>query len=973
MGQGFDPYYKWLGIPPKDQPADHYRLLGLSQFESDLQVIEAAADRQMTFVRTFQNGPHSERSQQLLNELAAAKVTLLRPEKRAIYNAALREQLVAKQQPAVPPPSPPPSPPLPGPVNTPALISHASRFAPAPQTQLTGPTAQPLAVAELGATGSAEAHRAANASSKWFLLLIVCVTALVGSGVFLWLFDEIEANVAQQSEPTSSRDEATPAATSATVENPNAEKPNDQTTGETNAKPVPAAINIDKPAVAAKPAIDRREVIELPSIATERMEPSEKIDLLNWVSPKRDTLTGNWQLVDGQLQVALATQSGGIPVAGGSPLIQLPRVPQREIYRLKIEATRTAGTGSLFVILPHDGKPHALQFDGVGHRFCWPIEGDKNAWSMRAWEFPDNKSASLTLLVSERIWIVPKAVSIFQFPINQALVWKGVVGSRPDAICLGAHNAAFQIHRLEYTEYETVLTAGPPSLETPAAKSIAPLRSDDPPLDPPAEESLARAFRHVDDCHARFFKQATSLEESTVVTRCMILQSREGARNAVEAYALLRRAAQYASELGDVVLAVRAIDDLAVLYQIDFEQDMAAVLKVAVVNCKQNTQRAEAIEFLSSQATAAKGLNQPTAEKLYREAAIELARAAGDLRTLEKLAEPPVAANEAPKRRAAPAVRAAVPGDAQRAISLGEIQRRFANNYEQAKGNGVAFCLFLRDQANEDSYGVAERYVLHEESIRLALQWGQWSVALSEIDRLGEEYQVDAYVRKIATIHRVQERVLDKSAREALIKALREQVALAIEKEQFNEAYEWHRECLGAAKNLSNAIEVARELRTQARDILVLIELHNGFVAAEKALKTSPGERSANVTKARYLCFIRGDWALGLNILALQGDSQLRQAAQMELSTSETSNVASLLALADGWYLLGETSTASTMVERNAMRRRASYWYELAIPNLENNDRIRAVQRSSKYPFKAKQADDVLQNLAEPDSEKAGK
>ncbi len=36
----FAPYHKWLGIPPADQPANHYRLLGLNLFESDPDVID---------------------------------------------------------------------------------------------------------------------------------------------------------------------------------------------------------------------------------------------------------------------------------------------------------------------------------------------------------------------------------------------------------------------------------------------------------------------------------------------------------------------------------------------------------------------------------------------------------------------------------------------------------------------------------------------------------------------------------------------------------------------------------------------------------------------------------------------------------------------------------------------------------------------------------------------------------------------
>ena len=43
MSTSFDPYHKWLGIPPDQQPAHHYRLLGIGLFESDADVIEAAA------------------------------------------------------------------------------------------------------------------------------------------------------------------------------------------------------------------------------------------------------------------------------------------------------------------------------------------------------------------------------------------------------------------------------------------------------------------------------------------------------------------------------------------------------------------------------------------------------------------------------------------------------------------------------------------------------------------------------------------------------------------------------------------------------------------------------------------------------------------------------------------------------------------------------------------------------------------
>jgi hypothetical protein len=93
MSNGFDAYHKWLSIPPHDQPPNHYRLLGLGLFESDPDVVAAAADRQMAHVQTYKTGPHSELSQKLLNEISAAKLCLLRPGKKAAYDEQLRQQL----------------------------------------------------------------------------------------------------------------------------------------------------------------------------------------------------------------------------------------------------------------------------------------------------------------------------------------------------------------------------------------------------------------------------------------------------------------------------------------------------------------------------------------------------------------------------------------------------------------------------------------------------------------------------------------------------------------------------------------------------------------------------------------------------------------------------------------------------------------------------------------------------------------
>jgi len=91
--EGFDAYRVWLGISPRDQPPNQYRLLAVDLFESDPEVIRDAAQQRMAHVRNYQLGPNMELSQKILNELAAAKVCLLDPARKAAYDEELRTRL----------------------------------------------------------------------------------------------------------------------------------------------------------------------------------------------------------------------------------------------------------------------------------------------------------------------------------------------------------------------------------------------------------------------------------------------------------------------------------------------------------------------------------------------------------------------------------------------------------------------------------------------------------------------------------------------------------------------------------------------------------------------------------------------------------------------------------------------------------------------------------------------------------------
>jgi WD40 repeat protein len=93
----FDPYHKWLGISPDQQPPTLYQLLGISPREQDLEVIEEAAIRQTAHVRTYQNGPHAQECARILSEIARARATLLDPAKRQAYDLRLAHSAAPRE------------------------------------------------------------------------------------------------------------------------------------------------------------------------------------------------------------------------------------------------------------------------------------------------------------------------------------------------------------------------------------------------------------------------------------------------------------------------------------------------------------------------------------------------------------------------------------------------------------------------------------------------------------------------------------------------------------------------------------------------------------------------------------------------------------------------------------------------------------------------------------------------------------
>ncbi|MBC20517.1 MAG: hypothetical protein CMJ74_09700, partial [Planctomycetaceae bacterium] len=91
-----DRYHEWLGIPPEEQPPNHYRLLGISLLEAKPQVIESAVNQRMGYLQQLSGDQACvEDAQRIMGEISRARLILLNKEKKALYDEGIKSELDA--------------------------------------------------------------------------------------------------------------------------------------------------------------------------------------------------------------------------------------------------------------------------------------------------------------------------------------------------------------------------------------------------------------------------------------------------------------------------------------------------------------------------------------------------------------------------------------------------------------------------------------------------------------------------------------------------------------------------------------------------------------------------------------------------------------------------------------------------------------------------------------------------------------
>ena len=95
----FELYQQWLEIPAERLPPNHYALLGIEDFESDLSVIDNAAKQRGAYLHQIAAGPKRKVVQAMLGQVANARRTLLDQDSKNAYDDSLRHPQPVSQTP----------------------------------------------------------------------------------------------------------------------------------------------------------------------------------------------------------------------------------------------------------------------------------------------------------------------------------------------------------------------------------------------------------------------------------------------------------------------------------------------------------------------------------------------------------------------------------------------------------------------------------------------------------------------------------------------------------------------------------------------------------------------------------------------------------------------------------------------------------------------------------------------------------
>lgn len=265
----------------------------------------------------------------------------------------------------------------------------------------------------------------------------------------------------------------------------------------------------------------------------------------------------------------------------------------------------------------------------------------------------------------------------------------------------------------------------------------------------------------------------------------------------------------------------------------------------------------------------------------------------------------------------------------------------FADDLKKATNNDAKAKLaaYLFQQGKEAKEDAAVRFVCYREASELAARGSDANLALTIVEELGRSFDIDELAWKARVLEMAVASAGDKEGSLELVELIRPILGEAVDLDHYPAAHQLGQAAINAAKKAKSP-SLVLELQKRADE---LKEIEKGFAKQRGYLDRidkNPGDAEAHFELAKYFAFQKKRWEKALPHFAKCGDKAIEALAVKDLAQPESAK--EQLALADAWWALAD---AKKDAGKAALRARAGFWYEKAMPGLAGLSRTKAQKR----------------------------
>ncbi len=945
MSANFDPYYKWLGISPKDQPPNHYRLLGLENLEEDLQVIEAAADRQLGFLRRYQSGDYANHCQKLLNEIARARLCLLKPATKAAYDAELREKLEGGDE-------------FPGiefseEVDAEATGGLETRTRPQPLKQMLGG----LGIVVPAAIGGVLA-----------IVLLIAIAAFRGKPA-LPVPDvapnpnERPAQVAKVT-PEKSANTTIPEDQNPSIATKSPEIPSDKS-DETKA----AFYGREKRPKDRKPK--RNDLVRRPKAADENKSPlkvGETVDLLSLIDLQRDTIQGKW------------TRQGNSLVASedSDDLIAVPYIVPPE-YTLTIDLESKVRRSTAYVAFPvqnhqattiwgnNRGDTDILIVDGVGH-----IDYHKPRWMNDRATNVEGKV--LTDLRSKIVYVVRKNHLQVRVGEKTAYDWRGdfrrflpIQGmeGHTNQLVIGGHKSGHTFHSLKLQRLpdsrspfptpsrpidnnllsiinpERDTTLGKWDMDVVLTSMMAIPSSIRFPIELPRNYEVQLIVERKDP--GELFEISLPVKRQPTI---FALDGYRGTAGGLELpdgkrydhNSMLFKYESYQLPVGEIKIIRAIVEDSRLTVQIDGQQ----IFQTSVPDdVQKGTPEVARPNWLTPDEQLQLAITTDSTFDIldvrYRDLdGVSPAFPRIDLAALKKKSNAPAANPDGNSRSNETSISVAlpVPELAAREAATKKVREAFATEFSSAKKDAdkLALAVKLEALSKESQNDPAAMYACLEMARDLFADAGDVTRAFACVETVCTDFELDALELKSSLTKLLASKVKSPLVSKDFLDKAFPVIESALAAERFSMAAELAALAIPIATKVKD-----KGYRTEAGEFKKNADaLGKEFVIADAARKTldmNSADPDANLKWGRWLCLRKRNWDEGLPKLAASSDSKLKALAKRDLGVPQDRSAR--IELGNDWLNFAKSVKDHGEVE---FANRSLHWLQSALTQASGSE-----------------------------------